>query len=163
MTFQAVGRLNKNDWVTDPTTPDPENLPVPLGWNLIIRPYPVEEKSTSGIILTSESIDFMNGTTNIGRVVAIGPCCWSQSQHKNIKGERFNWVDVGDFVAYPRNCGYKRKFKGVSYIILGDDEVTDFLPDPRVFDETGYKINIPEDHLKKYNTVFNPNFKSKGY
>jgi len=160
--YHSAGKLSQNSFLTDPLVPDPENLPVPLGWSLLVRPYPVKETTKGGIIMSSSDIDYTNNTTNIGRVVAIGPCCWSQPQHRNIHGEKFNWVEVGDFVSYPKHTGGKRKFKGVSFIILNDDEITDFLPDPLVFNEVGNQMNIPEDDLKKYNTVYNPNYKQKG-
>ena len=69
---------------------------------------------------------------------------------------------MGDFVAYPKHVGAKRKFKGVSYVVLNDDEITDFLPDPQVFNEDGCKLNIPKEDLEMYNTIYNPNFKTKG-
>lgn len=161
MTYQAGGRLDSAQWISDPNIPDPENLPVPLGWTLLVRPYPVEQKTRGGIILGSENIDMMNNTTNVGRVVAIGKCCWNRSHHKDVDGNQFNWVREGDFVAFPKHTGAKRKFKGVGYMVLNDDEITDFLPDPQVFDEETFRLDIPKEHLEKYNTIYNPNFEPR--
>lgn len=161
MTYQAGGRLDSADWVTDPLVPDPQNLPVPLGWTLLIRPYPISEKAQGGILLSTDDRNMMSNITNVGRVVSIGKCCWNRSHHKDADGNQFQWVKGGDFVAYPKHSGAKRKFKGVSYIVLNDDEITDFLPDPQVYDETSYTLNIPKEHLEKYNTIHNSNFEPR--
>lgn len=162
MTYQAGGRLDNADWVTNPTVPDPENLPVPLGWTVLIRPYPITEKTRGGIILSSDDRNSLSNTTNIGRVVSIGRCCWNRSHHKDASGNQFQWVQVGDFVAFPKHSGAKRKFKGVSYIVLNDDEITDFLPDPQVYDEQSYQLDIPKEHLEMYNTIYNKNYTPRG-
>lgn len=150
--YQVSGSLQNNDFITDPEVPCPENLPEPLGWNLLVRPYPIETQTKGGIILSSDEVNYMNTVTNIGRVIKIGPCCWNKPEH----GEP--WVEEGDFVSYPKHVGSYRKFKGVSYVLLGDDEIVEKLPDPLVFDndaQSSYlRINIPKEHLEKYNTIY---------
>ena len=151
--YLANTKLDQNTWITPPEVEDPANLPQPLGWCLLVRPYPIhQDKNKSSIIMSESEIDYMNYVTNIGRVVSIGPCCWQGAEHRQ-NGEQKNWVEVGDFISYPKNVGARRKFKGVSYVLLVDDEIVERLPDPQVFDNSYYRINIPEDHLKKYNTV----------
>lgn len=159
--YQLNTKLNRNEWITDPRVPEPENLPQPIGWTLLIRPYPIQQKSKGGIILTSESVDFANYLTNVGRVVSVAPCCWNRNEHRNKQGEQFDWVEVGDFVEYASHTGLKRKFKGVSFIVLMDDEIITKLPDPLVYtnEQGGFDIDIPEEDLKKYNTIHNPNYK----
>lgn len=160
MSYQAPSRLNSNDYITDPRVEDPENLPEPLGWNLLVRPYPINNQTRGGIFLNDSEIDYMNTVTNIGRVVLVGSCCWNKSEHG---GEP--WVEVGDFVSYPKHVGSLRKFKGVSYILLGDDEIVERLTDPLIFGEgpgTGYmQIDIPQEDLEKYNTIYNKKRKGK--
>lgn len=157
--YNPVGRLTQNDWITPASTPDPDNLPVPLGWVLLIRPYPVIQNEEKSKIILDKSLDIASVQTNIGRVVAMGPCCFSRADQRDIDGNQFNWVEVGDFISYPKNVGSRRKFKGVSYVLLMDDEVVEKLPDPQVFDDSFIKLDIPEDHMVKYNTIKNPNYK----
>ena len=153
--YTPVTKLDKNSWITPPETPCPDNLPKPLGWTLLVRPYPViANENKSSLLVPDSEIDFMNYTTNIGRVIAVGPCCWTRPEHADKDGKQFDWVEVGDFVSYPKNVGARRKFKGVSYVLLVDDEIVEKLPDPQLFDNDFYKINIPQDHLEKYNTIF---------
>lgn len=162
MSYLKGGRLTDNDYITDADVPDPENLPQPLGWTLKVRPYKIETKTRGGIILAADDINYLNTVVNVGRVMAIGPCCWSRSYHLNKNGESFNWVNVGDFVSYPKHVGTTRKFKGVSIVTLGDEEIDEYLPDPLIFaEDSHYRINIPKDHLEKYSTVYNPNYPKK--
>lgn len=152
--YQSSSKLSSNSWITDPTVPDPENLPEPLGWCILVRPYPVAQTSKSSIILSSGEMDFLNHVTNIGRVVAVGPCAWNRAEHVMKDGTQRDWVKVGDFVSFPKHVGSKRKFKGVSYVLMVDDEIVERLPDPQVFDDGYYHINIPQEHLEKYNTIY---------
>lgn len=160
MSYQTNSQLNRNEWVSDGCTEDPDNLPQPLGWHVLVRPYPIKEQTKGGIIIANESIDYMSNLINIGRVVSIGPCCWNRTEHF-IDGEQSNWVQVGDFVAWPRHKGHKRKFKDVSFVLLSDDELVEKLPDPLVFKDEMLDIDIPQEHLEKYNTIYNPNWKGQ--
>jgi len=147
--------MSQNSWITDPSIPDPENLPIPLGWCVLIRPYPINyNREKTSIIMSDSDIDFLNHVTNMGRVVAVGQSCWTRSEHKDAMGEYAPWAKVGDFVSFPKNVGSRRKFKGVSYVLLVDDEIVERLPDPQVFDDGFYKVEIPQEHLEKYNTIY---------
>lgn len=157
--YQTPGKLDVNSWITDPTVADPENIPTPLGWCILVRPYPVEyNKAKSSLILLGSEIDYMNYVTNIGRVVSVGPCAWNRAEHRMKDGTQKDWVQVGDFVSFPKNVGARRKFKGVSYVLLADDEIVERLLDPQVFDDGSYKVNLPMEDMQKYNTIHNPNY-----
>jgi len=154
--YQAALKLDKNGWITPPEIKDPDNLPQPLGWTLLVRPYPVvQDKKNSTIIMPDSDVDFMNYVSNVGRVVSVGPSCWTRPEHRNSEGEQKPWAEVGDFVTYPKNTGARRKFKGVSYVLLVDDEIVEKLPDPQIFNDDMYTLDIPKEHLEKYNTIFN--------
>lgn len=154
--YQTSSKLSTNSWITDPRVPDPDNIPKPLGFLLLVRPYPVaQNKEKSRLIMPEDEIDYLNYVTNIGRVVAIGPCAWNRSEHHNKAGEQEDWVKVGDFISFPKNVGAKRKYKGVSFMLMTDDEINEVLPDPQVFDTDGYyKLDIPQEDLEKYNTIY---------
>lgn len=142
MIYTQGTKISKNTLCSDPRLPDPENLPEPLGWNLLVRPYPVEETTKSGLILPEESVDFYSRMLNIARVVKIGPCCWSRRDHYDRNGNQFNWVDVGDVVSYPKHVGVGRKISGIYYVLLGDDEIVEKLPDPSVVNTDLFKIDL---------------------
>jgi len=160
--YQKYSTLSDNQFYTDPTIPDPDNLPVPLGWHILVRPYPVEEVSKGGIILTGDDVNFMSQQVNVARVVAVGSSCWNRSQHEDRDGNSFDWVKVGDFISYPRHKGADRKFKGVAFTVLSDDDIVEVLPDPMIFhDDSSFNLNIPQADLEKYNTVHNPSYKGQ--
>lgn len=157
--YQASNKLSKNGWISDPRVPDPKNLPIPMGWSVLIRPYPVKYKSAikmpsgSTLILPDSEVDFMNYTTNIGRVVAIGRSAFTRPEHRDKDGNYYQWFKVGDFVTWPKNVGARRNYKDVSFVMVVDDDVNEVLIDPQVFDDTeaGYQLDIPEEHYQKYN------------
>jgi co-chaperonin GroES (HSP10) len=158
--YQKPTNLHDNDYITDPNIKDPDNLPQPLGWNILVRPYPIEQVTKGGIILSVNDAEYTRNATNIARVVSVGPCCWNRSQHRDKDGNQFDWAQVGDFIAYPRHVGKMRNFKGVTYVVLADDEIIERLIDPLVFTEDDhYSLQIPCDHLETYNTIYNPDFK----
>ncbi len=154
--YTAPSNLDKNGWITPPTVPDPENLPEPVGWTLWVRPYPViQDTKNTSILMPEQDINFMSYVCNVGRVVSIGPCCWTRPEHRNKEGKQFDWAAIGDFIGYPKNAGSRRKYKGVSYVVLVDDELNDILRDPQIFDDDLYTLDIPQEHLEKYNTIYN--------
>jgi co-chaperonin GroES (HSP10) len=112
-----------------------------------------------GIILTSNDAEYMRNATNVARVVAVGPSCWNRTQHRDRDGNVFEWVEVGEFISYPRYKGAMRNFKGVTFCVLNDDDIIEKLPDPIVFnDDDAYQLLIPEEDLIKYKTVYNPDY-----
>jgi len=156
--YQKPSNIHDNDYITDPEIPDPENLPVPLGWNLLVRPYPIDQMTQGGIIISADGAESARNATNIARVVAIGPCAWNRAQHKS-NGVYQPWVEVGEFISYPRYKGSMRNFKGVTFCILSDDDIVEKLPDPMVFgDDDIHNLNIPLSHLTKYKTIHNPDY-----
>lgn len=153
--YQSNSKITQNGWITDPSIPDPDNLPIPLGWCVLVRPYPIDyNRDKTSLMMSQSDIDFLNHVTNIGRVVAVGQSCWTRSEHRNSEGDYAPWAKVGDFVSFPKNVGARRKFKGVSYVLLVDDEIVERLPDPQVFDDGFFQLNIPQEHLEKYNTIY---------
>lgn len=156
MAYQAPNMMEYEKHITDPTIPDPEHLPEPLGWQVLVRPYPIKEQTQGGIILPET--DHINNSTRVGRVVSIGKCAFNRTHHQDRGGNNFLWYNVGDFVGYPRHKGSMRKFKGVSYMILNDDEIVEKLIDPMILENSKYELNIPQEDLEKYNTIYNKNF-----
>ena len=70
--YQAKSSLSSNSWITDPRVEDPSDLPIPLGWTVLIRPYPItENRAKTSLIIGNDEKEFMNYVTNIGRVIAI--------------------------------------------------------------------------------------------
>lgn len=158
MTYQT-NPLEYEKHITNPEIPDPENIPEPLGWQVLIRPYPIKDQTKGGIILAET--EHYDNNTRVARVVKMGPCAFNRTHHQDREGNAFLWYEVGDFVGIPKFKGSMRKFKGVSFVLLNDDEVVERLPDPMVLEHSKFQLNIPEEDLKKYNTVYNENYMKK--
>lgn len=116
--------------VTDSEVKDPTPLPTPHAWMIIVRPVPIRKKTNGGIILTdSARRDFQNLTT-VGRVLAIGPDAFKSG----VQGGTTKTYGVGDYVAWSRMRGERFVYKGVSLVLLADDEVLMKLDNPEDLD-----------------------------
>lgn len=160
--YESKFKLDNNEWITDPRVPNPDNLPEPLGYTILVRPYRVvQDTKISSLIIPQAEIDFVNRMVNVARVIKIGPCAWNKKDQwaKDGNGDlvQKDWVQVGDFITFPKHSGSRRKFRGVSFVLLSDDEINERLPDPQIFDGAYFKLDLPEDHLKKYNTIYKEN------
>lgn len=134
-----LGRLdgNKSDWVTPATTPDPDPLPIITGWNILIRPVEVETKVGS-LHLPSSFTEDVKFLTNVGRVVAMGPMCYTDPTTKPTDGKFFPhgrygapWCKVGDYVVWGKHQGTKVLVKGVSFVLLQDELILMTVNDPK--------------------------------
>lgn len=139
-------------WIATEDIPDPSPLPRPQTFHLLIRPVRINEdlKTKGGIILTDTTKSDVQYLMNVGRIVAAGPSAFVDtdalhSGHPNPYGkfgDKTTVPRVGDFVMWPKNTGTKIKIKGVTLVIIADDEVilsVDSLAD----------IN-PVDNLSRY-------------
>jgi len=85
---------------------DPETLPIPTGWHILVEPVAVEQVSAGGIILVDEHKKAKEVNRYTGRVVAMGSDCYT---HPNFSGKR--WCEVGDWVLYSAYTGLGAKVK----------------------------------------------------
>jgi co-chaperonin GroES (HSP10) len=120
-------------WVTDIETPDPEVLPTMFGYNLLVRPIEPDAQ-VGNIYLPDQFREDVHYLTNIGRVMAMGSQCYidADAKGKNPHGRYgHKWCEVGDYVVWGRHRGQKIKVRGVSCVILADDEIVMGLEDPK--------------------------------
>ena len=88
------------------------------GWNILIRPVKVNEKTKGGIILADSIVHDAQYLTNIGKVLQVGP------QAYNADGfDGTPWAKVGDFVLYPKFTGQKIRWGKATLVILPDSKV----------------------------------------
>ena len=93
----------------------------PAGWRILIKPQEVLEKSSGGIILTTEVTkdrEQMGNTTGI--VVAMGNQCYAD--------EPTSWCGVGDKVIFAKYAGLLYKGgDGEQYRMINDKDITGTL------------------------------------
>ena len=104
-----------------------EKVPTPTGWRLVLFPLKLSNKTASGIHLTDETVTESQLTTNICKVLKVGPSAYKDK-------ERFPdgpWCKKDDWVLITRYAGSRIKIDGGELIIVNDDEIIGKVDDPR--------------------------------
>lgn len=116
-----------SQWVKDDPSTDPDELPEPTGWRILVRPLQVQDKTEAGIILTSDTQSDAEWNITVGRILAVGPLAWQRAD----MGEEA-WAEVGDYVLYAKYSGHKITYQGTALILLNDDGVLMRIPSPEL-------------------------------
>jgi co-chaperonin GroES (HSP10) len=130
-----LGRVDPptKSWITDNEVPDPENLPELASYMVLVRPIKVENKVGS-IELPDTFRDDVQFLTNVGRVVKLGPTAFIDPDAKgsNPYGKfAYKFADVDDYVVWGKHSGVKIKIRGISYVLLNDDQLLMKVEDPK--------------------------------
>lgn len=113
------------------STPDEEleaQLPIPVGYHLLVAMPEVEDKYEDSSIL--KSVDAMNREavmSIIGLVLGMGNQAYSDK-------DRFStgaWCKVGDYVMFRANTGTRFSVRGAEYRLMNDDSIEAIVKDPR--------------------------------
>ncbi len=89
----------------------------PLGRRLLVLPDVVEQKTSSGIVLSAGVTASEENAQIRGRVVALGQGCWADL-------EPDNWPTVGDRIVFGKYAGmYWAGNDGQKYRVLNDQDV----------------------------------------
>ncbi len=81
----------------------------PIGERVLLKPIKKEEKTKSGILLSSKSSN--TDTKNEAEVVALG------------KGEKLEGIKVGDKVIFNKFSGNEIEDGDIKYLIVNDDDI----------------------------------------
>ena len=104
-----------------------EKIPEPTGFRIVLFPLRLEGKTKGGIHLTDETISESQITTNICKVLKIGPSAYKDK-------ERYPdgpWCKEGDWVLITRYAGSRIRIDGGELRIINDDEILAVVDDPR--------------------------------
>ena len=104
-----------------------EKLPTPTGFRIVLFPLKLEGKTKGGVLLTDETIEESQITTNICKVLKIGPSAYKDK-------ERFPegpWCKQDDWVLITRYAGSRIRIEGGELRIINDDEILAVVDDPR--------------------------------
>ena len=116
----------------------PEQLPIPVGWRLLVGMVKVETKTDSGIILGTDYKKEMEYLRSVGKVLAVGPEAYKHEKFQGgISLEKRNptpWVSVGDIVVVGQYSGQTIHVVGKDGEVqklrfFNDDEVIGLIPD----------------------------------
>jgi co-chaperonin GroES (HSP10) len=104
-----------------------EKVPSPTGFRIVLFPLRLDSKSTAGIYFTDDTIEQAQVTTNICKVLKLGPDAYQDK-------ERFpngSWCKEGDWVLITKYAGSRIRIDGGELRIINDDEILAILDDPR--------------------------------
>lgn len=111
----------------------------PLGTRVMVQLRTVRSKTASGIVLVDDTKQFNKVTTQLGKVVAIGPIAFRNRETGNLWPEGV-WARPGDFIRLPKYGGdrFERKIPGTDdtalFCIFQDHEIIARV-DPEAFEE----------------------------
>ena len=57
-----------------------ENLPIPAGFRILLKPREIQEKTSGGIILADTTKEWQKHATNISKVISMGPECYGEKE-----------------------------------------------------------------------------------
>ena len=104
-----------------------EKVPTPAGFRIVLFPLKLESKTSSGIHLTDDTIEQSQITTNICKVLKLGPDAYKDKA----RFPNGSWCKEGDWVLITKYAGSRIRIEGGELRIINDDEVLAVLDDPR--------------------------------
>ena len=104
-----------------------EKVPNPTGYRIVLFPLKLDSKTKSGIILTDETVAESQITTNICKVLKVGPDAYKDKD----KFPTGPWCKEDDWVLITRYAGSRIRIDGGELRIINDDEILAVIDDPR--------------------------------
>ena len=104
-----------------------EKVPNPTGYRIVLFPLKLDSKTKSGIILTDETVAESQITTNICKVLKVGPDAY-KDKDKFPTGPR---CKTDDWVLITRYAGSRIRIDAGELRIINDDEILAVIEDPR--------------------------------
>lgn len=102
-------------------------LPIPSGYRILCAIPEAEEEYESGLLKSSDTINFEEKLATVLFVVHLGPDCYKDDK-------RFPtgpWCKQGDFVIVRPNAGTRLLIHGREFRLINDDSVESVVQDPR--------------------------------
>ena len=104
-----------------------EKVPNPTGYRITLFPLKLDSKTKSGIHLTDETVQESQLTTNICKVLKVGPDAYKDKE----KFPTGPWCKKDDWVLITRYAGSRIRIDGGELRIINDDEILAVIDDPR--------------------------------
>ena len=105
-----------------------EKVPNPTGWRLVLFPLKLNNKTKSGLYLTDDTVAESQMTTNICKVLKVGPLAY-KAKERYPDGKP--WCKEGDWVLITSYAGSRIKIEDGELRIVNEDEIIATVDDPR--------------------------------
>jgi co-chaperonin GroES (HSP10) len=102
-------------------------LPVPVGYKLLIALPTVEDTYESGLVKAENTKHAEQVLSMIGLVLDMG----SQAYTDPDRYPDGPWCEIGDYVLFRTNTGTRFRFNGVEYRLMNDDSIEAVVADPQ--------------------------------
>jgi len=102
-------------------------LPIPVGYKLLIALPTVEDTYESGLVKAENTKHAEQVLSMIGLVLDMG----SQAYTDPDRYPDGPWCEVGDYVLFRTNTGTRFRFNGVEYRLMNDDSIEAVVADPQ--------------------------------
>ena len=103
-------------------------LPIPMGWKILIQPNQIKQQTKGGILLPTKAKENEACLTAHGIVAAVGELAY-RDRNTSDRWKLTTIPKVGDQVTYGKYAGQKLITNGVKFLLLNDDEITSILPE----------------------------------
>ena len=104
-----------------------EKVPTPTGWRMVLFPLKLQEKTKSGLYLTDDTIQQSQVTTNVAKVLKMGPSCYKDKT----RFPEGPWCKENDWVLITTYAGSRIRVEDGELRIVNDDEIIATVKDPR--------------------------------
>jgi len=94
-----------------------EKIPQPSGWRMVLFPLKLQGKTKGGVLLTDDTVTESQVTTNICKVLKMGPECYKDKE----KFPSGPWCKEGDWVLITRYAGSRIRIDGGELRIINED------------------------------------------
>ena len=102
-------------------------LPIPVGYRLLIALPKIEETYDSGIVKADRTKHEEQILSIVGLVLDMG----SQAYADEDRYPEGPWCKAGDYVMFRANTGTRFRFNGLEYRLMNDDSIEAVVTDPR--------------------------------
>ena len=102
-------------------------LPVPVGYKLLIALPTIEDTYESGLVKAENTKHAEQVLSMIGLVLDMG----SQAYTDPDRYPDGPWCEVGDYVLFRTNTGTRFRFNGTEYRLMNDDSIEAVVADPQ--------------------------------
>jgi co-chaperonin GroES (HSP10) len=102
-------------------------LPIPVGYRLLIALPKIEETYESGIVKADRTKHEEQILSIVGLVLDMG----SQAYTDKDRYPEGPWCKAGDYVMFRANTGTRFRFNGLEYRLMNDDSIEAVVTDPR--------------------------------
>jgi len=102
-------------------------LPVPVGYKLLIALPTIEDTYDSGLVKAENTKHVEQVLSMIGLVLDMGPQAYSDPE----RYPNGPWCEVGQYVLFRTNTGTRFRFNGTEYRLMNDDSIEAVVSDPQ--------------------------------